>query len=590
MSEPNSNQAKNPFVNGEAENWTKDQWNAYVSSENFIRNFSEKGVVEPTQLAKAIGLKGYLMLMENCPHLVVYKDKIIDADTSEGKEVLEGVQLRGELPFPVLIEAGIISGDKADDRIQDAIGIAGMCLQPGGIWDDEAYTLAMLWSPDQWRESMRYSNFAKHFVRGGIVQIGRLKKTDIPSELLNRMIRRALNLVTVEDRVIDADTDEGVQLLEKYLVDGQVSLARLIEADVFTKSEAVKMHQDAVQFASDFLNRDTKWAEEDKKIIYSWIPEQWDAFVDTSQFDSFIEDGFVDAQRLKKLMGAELFNIMISKVHTLIETGARIVTASTASGKERLQEAVQYGQVTFSTLVRAGLYSQTEVDKKISEARKISELCFQEGAKWDSLSTKDAMKWSADEWDAATTGSDFVRKFVKRGILQREKFVGVMEEDLYSRMVKRSTHLIPFNHKIIDVHTANGKDLAETGLWDGDIPIHLGVKMGLISREQASSLHEEARSIAKENFQEDKKWNASDKKAALKWSEDQWEKALEVVNFSELFTENGIVARDRAVVAMGPALYDAMVKRIRAFVTIGSTVYDASTKEGYNYLKEAGAL
>ena len=62
------------------------------------------------------------------------------------------------------------------------------------------------------------------------------------------------------------------------------------------------------------------------------------------------------------------------------------------------------------------------------------------------------------------------------------------------------------------------------------------------------------------------------------------------MNFSELFTKHGVVDRDKAVVAMGPGLFDAMVKHVGDFVSVGSTVYDASTKEGYNWLKEMKVL
>lgn len=590
MSDSNQGSTGDSSSNREATTWTKDQWNKYVESKEFIQYYTQKGVVDPAKLVKAIGIQGYLMLMENCPHLVVYDDTILDSGTREGRNILENLLKKGELPFSTLVEADIIPGNKADDLIQDAIAIASECLQPGAIWDNEAYEAAMLWAPDQWRECMRYSDFSKHFVHNGVVQISKLKKHDMPQELLNRMINRALNLVVVGRRVIDADTDAGIKILEQELVEGKVSLARLIEADVFTREEAIQLHQDAIEFAKEFLREDAEWTEEERKKVIPWIPEQWDALVDSTQFDAFTEDGFVEAQKLKTLMGAEIFNIVISKVHTLIEVGSRVIIASTAEGRKHLQEAAEHGKISLETLVYAGLFTNSDVQTMLEEAQKISQSCFKEGAKWDSLSTKDAMKWSSDEWDTAITGIDFAKRFVKGGIVHKDKFVGIMEDKLYRRMVERSSYLIPYNHKIIDIRTAKGKELAETGLWKGDVPIHTGIKMGFISRDQAAKLFSEARTIAVRNVQKDKMWSNEDRKLAVIWSEDQWDKALEVVNFSAFFTEEGVIDRDRAVVAMGPALFDAMVKHVDAFVTVGSTVYDASTKEGYNLLRKMGEI
>ena len=589
MSDSDQHQASNVSAGGEGTGWTKDQWNAYVANKEFIQYYTEKGIVDTAKLVQTIGMQGYLMLMENCSHLVVYKDKVYHADTREGQNLLESVLKRGELPLATLAAAGIIPGDKADDLIQDAISIASECLQPGAMWDDEAYKDAMLWAPDQWRESMRYSDFARHFVHGGIVQLPKLKK-DMPPELLKRMINRSLNLVSVEEHVIDADTDEGIHLLERALVDGKISLARLIEADVFTRGEAVHMHQEAVTFAEKHLKKGVKWTEEERKSVASWIPEQWDAFVDTPQFDAFIEDGFVDVQGLKTLMGAQDFNIMLGKVHTLVDVGSRVITASTEAGERHLQDAAEHGKISLKSLVYAGVLTGTDVQKRIEEAQKISQFCFREGAKWDSLSERDAMKWSTDEWNAAITGIQFAERFVEGGIVQKDRFVGIMSTKLFSRMVDRSSFLIHLDNQVLDIRTARGKEFAETGLWGGEVPIHAGVEMGFIDRDQAAKLYEEAKTIASRNFREGVQWDEKDREAAKKWSQDQWEKALQVVNFSELFTKHGVVDRDKAVVAMGPGLFDAMVKHVGDFVSVGSTVYDASTKEGYNWLKEMKVL
>ena len=590
MSESNQQQGRNPFTSGEAASWTKDQWNAYVASDEFIQHYTEKGVVDASKLAKTIGLRGYLMLMDHCPHLVVFEDIIIDADTHEGQEILGRALHGGELSLSVLTNAGILLGNKADDMIQSAITIGNICLQPGAIWDEDSYKEAMLWAPDQWRECMRYCDFKRNFVRGGIVQMSKLTKSEMPEELLDRMISRALNLVTVGDKVMDADTDAGVSLLENALADGRVGLARLIEAEVFTRAEAIQMHHDAVLFAEEHLHEEAKWAEEETKIVIPWIPEQWDAFVDTPQMDTFIDDGFVDVQRLKAVMGVEIFNIMISKVHILVETGTRVVTAVTTTGRKHLQEAVESGNVSLLTLVHAGVITQSDADKKIQEAVGIAQTCFKEGAEWDSVSEKDAMGWASDEWDAALSDIDFTKRFVKKGVVQRKSLIGIISNELYDLMAKRSTFLITIDHKVIDVRTAQGKELAESGLWNGDTPISTGIKLDLISRDQAGKLYEQAQAIAKANFQEEVVWSDEDRKIARKWSADQWEKALEMANFSALFTKGGIVDRDKVVVSMGPELFDVMVSRINAFVPIGTTVYDAFTKEGFNQLKELDAL
>jgi len=584
MADSNSQRTPNLFTSGEAKSWDKDQWNAYIASDEFTQHYTEKGVVDTGKLVQSIGLQGYLMLMENCKHLVVYKDKIYDADTPEGKDILEQAQKRGSLPLNLLADAEIISKEKADDAIQDAIGVVSSCFHTGGSWEEEDYNAAIQWAPDQWREGLRYSDFTDQFVSGGRVQLTKLGKTDMPSDLVDQMIDRSLNLIRIGDEVIDADTDEGIVLLENALVEGDVTLARLMEAEVFSKEEALQFHHDAVQFAEKHLQKDARWKEEEKKIVIPWIPEQWDAFVDTHQFDPFIEEGFVDVQSLKIVMGGEIFNIMISKVHTLVEVGARVVTNSTPEGRNLIQDAVSRGELPLRMLAYAGILTNSEIEKRLKEARRVSEVCFQEGAKWDTLSIKDSSKWSSDEWDAALDVIKFTDRFVKDGVVQKDRFKRIMENDLFNQMAKQSSYLIPLNNQIIDIRTQKGKEIAEKGFWDGKISVRTGVMMEFLGRDQAHKLYDEARGIAMRNFQEGKVWSDEDKEVALKWGADQWGKAMEVVNFSALFTKDGVIQRDKAVVAMGPELFSTMAERVEAFVTAGGVIYDASTKEGYDHL------
>jgi hypothetical protein len=570
--------------------WTKEQWNTYASTVDFTRRYTKGAEVDISELISGIGPKAYMALMEYGTYLVLYNDKVIHAKTYKGAELLRGALHKGDLPLRTLSEAEIIKGNIADDLIQDAITIAGEFLEPNTDWDDDAYAAAMLWAPDQWRECIRYSNFRKYFVRGGVVQAAKLKKSGMPEELISRMISRALNLVRVGKCVIDADTDEGVVLLEKELADGNVSLARMIEAEVFTRQEAINMHQDAVHFAEKNLHMDARWSEEEWDTVAPWIPEQWDAYVDSKEFDAFVEEGFVNIPSLKTVMGPHTVDTMLDKVHPLVEVDFRIVHAATKEGRTHLLRAMANGKILLRTLVRAGLLHKVEVEQKLMDARKISQACFQKGAKWDSLSQRDAMKWSPDEWDQAVSAISFSDMFTKKGILQKDAFNGLMSDKLYERMVQRSTFLMPLGTGVVDVRTEEGKEIAESSLWEGNISVHIGLTLGLITRSQADELYEQSRKVARYNIKKGKKWSEDDRELAKNWSEDQWQQALEATNFSAIYTEHGKVNRDRAVVAMTPDLFDIMVDRTRAFVRIGSTIYDGFTNEGYNELNKMGLL
>lgn len=570
--------------------WTKEQWNTYVSTTDFIQRYTKGAEVDIGELISGIGPKAYMALMEYGTYVVPYNDKVIHAKTSKGAELLQRAFRKGELPLRTLSEAEIIKGNIADDLIQDAITVAGEFLEPNTDWDDDSFAAAMLWAPDQWRECIRYSNFRKHFVRGGMVQLAKLKKSGMPEELIDRMVSRALNLVQVGNHVIDADTDEGVVLLEKELAEGNVSLARVIQAEVFTRQEAINMHQEAIHFAEQHLHTNACWSEEEWDAVSPWIPEQWDAFVDSKEFDAFVEEGFVNIPSLKTVMGPHTVDAMLDKVHPLVEVDFRIVHATTKEGRKHLLQAMADGKILLRTLVRAGLLHKSEVEKKLTEARKISQACFQKGARWDSLSERDAMKWSPDEWDQAVSAISFSKMFTKKGILQKDAFNGLMSDRLYQRMVQRSTFLMPMGTDVVDVRTAEGKEIAESSLWDGNISVLIGLRLGLITRSQADELYEQARKVARNNIKKGKKWSEEDRELAKSWSEDQWQQALEATNFSAIYTENGKVNRDRAVVAMTPDLFDIMVDRTRAFVRIGSTIYDGFTREGYNELNKMGLL
>lgn len=592
MPESGTGAVQNPFAGGKTPEWTHDQWNAFVAAPGFIERYAEprQGTVDTGGLVRDFGMQGYLAILDHCPHLVVYKGKVIHADSRPGQDLLEKVLRRGELPLMRLAEAGILAGDKADDMIQDAITLADQFLLPGIVWDDDAYAAAMQWAPDQWREAMRYSDFPHHYEHGGIVQMTKFKKDEMPAELVERMVNRATNLVRVGDIVVDADTDEGIVLLEKALAEGKVTLARLIEAEVFTKEEALRMHHEAVTFAAEHLIPGGKWTQEERDKVTPWIPEQWDALVDTPQFDAFVKDGFVDVQSLKSLMGADLFNVMVAKAPVLFELGSRIVDSATVEGLEQVRVASENGEVPLKILMEIGILTQADADKKLADAEKIANSCFAEGSRWDARSVKDAMRWSCDEWEAALASAHFSERYVHKGVVQREKLLEIMPLELYERMSERTAFLIPLRKELFDLRTAHGKEEAEKALWSGDIDVHTGLKIGLLTRDQAENLYDQAREIARRNFQPGVHWNEEDTEKAKVWSADQWGKALEVVNFSELFTKNGIVNRDRAVVAMGPELFESMVRRVKDFRSMGSTVYDGTTHEGHEKIIELGLL
>lgn len=587
---PESSSDKGPSPGDKALEWTKEQWNDFTDDSSFIERYVRGAEVNIDQLVSDIGPKLYMALMEKCTHLVSYKDKVIHSNTRIGMEILGKALRRGELPIRMLSDADIIAGDRADDLIQDAITIAGEFLEPNVEWDDDSYAAAMLWAPDQWRECIRYSNFRKHFVRGGVVQILKLKKSGMPEELMNRMINRALNLVRVENEVIDADTDEGVILLEKALAEGKVTLSRMIEAEVFTRQEAINLHQEAVHFAENNLHSKTQWTEEQRKVVIPWIPEQWDAFVDNVVFDEFVEEGFVNIPSLKTVMGPDMVDLLLDKVHTLVEVDSRIVHSTTKEGRAHLLRAIKNGKILLHTLVRAGFLHATEVEGKLREAEKIAKACFQKGARWDSLSERDAMKWSPDEWDAAISCIKFSDRFTKNGLVQKDAFTGLMSDALYMRMVQRSTYLVQLGADVVDVRTGEGREIAETKLWEGNISVHMGLILNLITRAQADELFEQAREVARRNIQKGKKWTKEDRELAKSWSSDQWQQALEATNFSAIFTDEGKVNRDRTIVAMTPELFDIMVERTHAFVRVGSTIYDGFTKKGYDTLNRMNML
>ncbi|PIQ76448.1 hypothetical protein COU78_06375 [Candidatus Peregrinibacteria bacterium CG10_big_fil_rev_8_21_14_0_10_49_24] len=587
---PKSSSRKGLPLDDEALEWTKEQWNEYTSSQSFIDTYVDGAEVNISTLIADIGPKKYLALMENGTYLVSFKDKVIHSKTRKGMEILGKALRRGELSIRKLSEADIIAGNKADDLIQDAITIAGEYLEPNADWDDDSYAAAMLWAPDQWRECIRYSNFRKHFVRGGVVQLPKLKKSGMPEELMNRMIDRALNLVRVENQVIDADTDEGVILLEKALAEGKVSLSRMIEAEVFTRQEAINLHQEAVHFAENNLHGSAQWAEDQRKVVIPWIPEQWDAFVDSVAFDEFVEEGFVNIPALKTVMGSDMVDLLLDKVHTLVEVDSRIVHSTTKEGRAHLLRAITNGKILLQTLVRAGFLHASEVEGKLEEARKIAKACFQKGARWDSLSERDAMKWSPDEWDAAINCINFAERFTKKGVVQKDAFTGLMSEALYGRMVQRSSYLVQLGTDVVDVRTREGRDVAEASLWEGNISVRMGLVLNLITRAQADELYEQAREVARRNIQKGKKWSKEDIELAKSWSPDQWQQALEATNFSIIFTDDGKVNRDRAVVAMTPELFDIMVERTHAFIRVGSTIYDGFTKKGYDTLNRMNLL
>lgn len=577
---------QNPFTSGDAEHWSTDQWNAYVASESFIRHYTQGGLVDTDTLVKGIGLQGYLLLMEHCPHVVILEGKIVDADTSDGKKILGRALQEGTLPLETLVNAGILPGEKADDAMQDAISTFSDCMKDDSEWSEEEADEAMHWAPDQWREALRYSNFSKNFTSGGVVQIAKLHKADMPEQLINRMTERALNLVQVEDQVLDADTNPGIALLEKALYEGKVTLARLIKADIFTQNEALELHHSAVTFAERHLKKEAEWGEEERNTVLSWIPEQWDAFIDTVQFDSFVEGGILDIQLLKKQMGTETFGLMVERAHMLTEVGSEVVLASLPAGRKLLYEGVSEGKVSLKTLVRAGLLTQKEMEDRLAKAERTATSCFAKGAVWDSASVKEAQHWSTDEWDSALSGTDFLTRFIKNGVVQKDRFEGVMDDTLFRHMVAHSTFLLTVGEKIFDLRTPEGKAAVEELLWKGDILVSTGVAVGLISAEDAEALYKEARSVAKRNVREDTVWSDADRKLALAWSADQWNKALEAVNFSAVFTENGVVSRDKAIVAMGPPLYESMLRRSKYFATKGGLVYDLSTKEGRSAVTE----
>jgi len=157
MTESNSDQ--NPFANGEAKTWTKNQWDKYIASEEFVRHYTEEGAVDAAKLVRAIGLPGYVLLMENCPHLVVYKEKIYNADTSEGREVLEQAHKR-----PIRMEApdGVYAflRVKPDAAAPSAvIHVVNWNARPDGEADPFCNVTIRLHERERWGRALRFTYY-----------------------------------------------------------------------------------------------------------------------------------------------------------------------------------------------------------------------------------------------------------------------------------------------------------------------------------------------------------------------------------------------------------------------------------------------
>ncbi|MDA1208957.1 MAG: hypothetical protein O2904_02910 [bacterium] len=569
--------AENPFADGVAEHWTAEQWNAFVSSTAFINNYTSGGVVNIDALVASIGTANYLLLLDHAKHIVQVGKKLISSDTEEGKHILTDELYEGNISLMTCVHAGVVSGNEADDRIQDAMTASDMCLRPKRDWDERNLFAAMHWSPDEWHEGMKYIGFSDTYSKGGILNSEKLLKY-MPKQLFDRMVNRATNLIHIDGKIIDADTVAGQKMVDKALVSGDVTLAVAIACGAYTKEEGIAMYKVAVAFAATHLLPDSTWGDVERAEAYSWINEQWDAFIDTPQFDVFVEKGIVDIRALHKVLGPKLFNHMVDRSKVLIEIRPYIIDIARLDGRKFVMDALAEGNARLAPLVRADLMTQEEMDRRIAVAEATGAQVFS-GAGWTDELRAVAMHWTMGEWDSALKVGGFSKKYTRNGQVDIVTLLADMGPELVERMVKRSIYLVDKNNGIIDGQTDAGAQIIEKGLWTGDTSVEEGLVLGLLSREDALKLFREAETLGKK-YREGGIWSEEDRASAMTWSADQWKRAVDRMELSLRYGQAGVLDSQKLTLAMGPKLFDAMIDRVDFLYRNGKNVIDSSTKEG----------
>lgn len=569
------------FKNG-VPDWDTQKWRDFIATEKFIQGFVNEGTIDVTKLISEISVRGYLRLLDECAHLVVMNNAVIHADTKEGKEILHKAFVASQLPLETLVKADVLSSAKADDLIQEAIAIADEFLRPSKkkMWSDDAIIAAMHWTPDQWRESMKYVEFGKNWTKKGILDSEKIVQ-QMPDELYDRMIERAWRLMPIGRHIYDAATDAGSKVVQKAVADGECTLAAAIRAGVYTKEEAEEFHHAAVQFAKEHLSEGSVWPEALPQSVLNWIPAQWDAFVDTPEFDQYIVSGMVDSQRLKDHLGIQMYNTLIEKAPTLIEIGPRVVVSTVAEGRACIQDAFSKGDITLHSMIQARLLSEEEADSRIDAAAELAKEAFEEG--WSDDAKAVAFLWTPDEWDYALESIGFVRQNAGEGVVRIEGLRESMGDELLMRMVHQATNLVAIGDHVVAVDTPKGKEFALEGLWQGDVTVAKALQLEIITRDQATAMYDEVRTIAKEHFKKDVLWPEDIREAVVTWSADQWKLAFDIAEFQKWFDEEGKIARENLQKMVGEDVLKSMVAKTEFLVEEGDHLYDAGSCQGWSH-------